>query len=145
MAAFEHKVAIRRPIEDVFAFLHEPANDAKWQSSVAELRQSNDGLVGAGTTLSEVRHFLGKRIETAYELTEYDPPSRSSVKTTSGPVSLSGSYVLEAANGSTRFTMSFETDAHGFFKLAEPIFARFVSREMESNLGHLKDLLESGF
>jgi hypothetical protein len=35
-------------------------------------------------------------------------------------------------------------EAHGFFKLAEPVFARFVRREVESNLGHLKDLLEAG-
>ena len=36
-----------------------------------------------------------------------------------------------------------ELDAHGFFKLAEPVFARITRRELEANLGHLKDLLEA--
>jgi hypothetical protein len=36
-----------------------------------------------------------------------------------------------------------ELDAHGAFKLAEPVFARITSRELEANLGHLKDLLEA--
>ena len=40
--------------------------------------------------------------------------------------------------------MTGELDAHGFFKLAEPVFARIAGRELESNLGHLKDILEAG-
>jgi hypothetical protein len=39
--------------------------------------------------------------------------------------------------------VSGELDAHGLFKLAEPVFARMTSRELEANLGHLKDLLEA--
>jgi hypothetical protein len=62
----------------------------------------------------------------------------------SGPVPLSGTYAFEAVNGGTRFTVTGELDAHGFFKLAEPVFARITGRELESNLGHLKDLLEAG-
>ena len=40
-------------------------------------------------------------------------------------------------------TVSGELDAHGVFKLAEPVFARITGRELEANLGHLKDLLEA--
>jgi hypothetical protein len=36
-----------------------------------------------------------------------------------------------------------ELAAHGLFKLAEPVFARITSRELEANLGHLEDLLEA--
>jgi hypothetical protein len=39
--------------------------------------------------------------------------------------------------------VSGELDAHGLFKLAEPVFARITARELEANLGHLKDLLEA--
>jgi hypothetical protein len=103
-----------------------------------------DGPMGVGTRWQEVRKFLGKRIETVIELTEYEPNARSAVTMVSGPIPLSGTYAFERVDGGTRFTVTGELDAHGFFKLAEPVFARITGRELESNLGHLKDLLEAG-
>ncbi len=143
MATHEHSVVIERPLEEVWAFLHDPDNDSRWQPSLSESRQLSDGPMEVGTQLVEVRHFLGRRLETVYEVTEYDPPRRSAVRSTSGPIPVSGSYVLDPADGGTRFTARIETDASGFFKLAEPIFGRFVRREMESNFGHLKDVVEA--
>lgn len=34
-------------------------------------------------------------------------------------------------------------DGSGFFKLAEPIFARMAQRQWETNFNNLKDLLEA--
>jgi hypothetical protein len=143
MTTIERSIEIARPVEAVFAFTHDPANDAMWQPTIAESRVLTEGPMRVGTRIAEVRRFLGRRIEATYEVTELEPNRRSSIKTTSGPIPLTGSYVLEPVDGRTRFTMRLETDAHGFFKLAEPVFARMARREMESNLGHLKDLLES--
>jgi hypothetical protein len=39
--------------------------------------------------------------------------------------------------------MSMETDAHGFFKLAEPVFARMARRDVAASCEHLKDILEA--
>jgi hypothetical protein len=66
------------------------------------------------------------------------------VRLVSGPVPFSGSYLFEPADRGTKFTVTGELDAHGFFKLAEPVFARITGRELESTLGHLKDLLVAG-
>jgi hypothetical protein len=142
VAAFEHTVAIERPIEDVFAFLHETANNPMWRPTLAATRREPDGPLGVGTTVTDVVHFLGRRLEVSYRVTEYEPPSTSAIESVSGPIRLIGRYLLEQANGATRLTIRAETDAHGFFRLAEPVFARFARRELESSAGHLKDLLE---
>jgi hypothetical protein len=39
--------------------------------------------------------------------------------------------------------MTMETDAHGFFKLAEPVFARMARRDLATSAEHLKDILEA--
>jgi hypothetical protein len=39
--------------------------------------------------------------------------------------------------------MTMETDAHGFFKLAEPVFGRMARRDVTTSCEHLKDLLEA--
>ena len=141
MSVFKHSVMIQRPIEEVFAFLHDPANDPVWQTGLVETKLS--GPMGVGATLTEVRHFLGKRVELTFEITEYEPPARSSRAIIAGPVPIAAGYTLEPAGGGTNVTMVGETDAYGFFRLTEPVFARMASRELEANAGHLKDLLET--
>ncbi len=100
--------------------------------------------MAVGTRVRETRRFLGLRFESEYEVTEWEPPTRSSVRATDGPIPGAGSYITEAVGRGTRFTMAFETDAHGFFRLAEPVFARMAAREISGMLGQLKDLLEAG-
>ena len=143
MTRVERNIVIDRPIGEVWEYVNDPSNDVTWQSTLLESEQLTDGPVGVGTRVREVRQFLGVRIETAWEVKEYEPTSRSSIESVSGPVPFKGSYVLESVNGGTKLTVVGELDAHGLFKLAEPVFARMTARELESNLGHLKDLLES--
>jgi carbon monoxide dehydrogenase subunit G len=143
MTKVERNIVIDRPIEEVWDYVNDPAKDVMWQSTLRESQQLTDGPVGVGTRVREVRQFLGIRVETTWEFTEYEPTSTSAIKSVAGPVPLNGRYALEPANGGTRLTVIGELDAHGLFKLAEPVFARMVGRELESNLGHLKDLLET--
>jgi hypothetical protein len=39
--------------------------------------------------------------------------------------------------------MTMETDAHGFFELAEPVLARMARRDIATSCEHLKDILEA--
>jgi hypothetical protein len=56
---------------------------------------------------------------------------------------MTGGYALDRVDRATRLTATGELDAHGFFKVAEPVFARVAGRELEASLGNLKDLLEA--
>ena len=143
MTKIERSVVIGRPVDEVWEFVHDIANDRLWQTTLVESEQLTDGPMGVGTRVREVRHFLGLKVELAWEVTEFEPNRRSAIKGVSGPVPLSGGYLLEPLEDGTRFTVRGELDAHGLFKLAEPVFARITSRELEANLGHLKDLLEA--
>ena len=143
MSKIERSVVIDRPIEKVFEFVHDPTKDPLWQATIVETQLLTDGPMRAGSQIREVRRFLGVRVEFSYEVTEYEPPKRSSIKAISGPFPFSGGYSLEPLDGATRFTIGGDIEAHGFFKLAEPVFTRIAARELETNLGHLKDLLEA--
>ena len=83
------------------------------------------------------------RFETAFEVTAFDPYGSWSVRTVSGPIPAAGRYLFESLGPSTRLTGIVELDAAGLFSLAEPVFARMADRELQANLGHLKDLVES--
>lgn len=143
MTKIERSIVIDRPVDEVWEFVHDTADNILWQTTLAESEKLTEGPMDVGTRVREVRHFLGLRIESTWEMTEYEPNRTSAIRGVFGPIPLSGRYRVEAFEGGTRFTVTGELDAHGFFKLAEPVFARIAGRELEANLGHLKDLLEA--
>ena len=64
MATFEHTTEIERPVDEVFAFLAEPANLPRWQPSLLDVRPHHRGPLRAGVEVTEVRRFLGRVMET---------------------------------------------------------------------------------
>jgi hypothetical protein len=144
MTTFENSITVNRPLAEVWAFVNDPAHDPIWQGPTLEVRGDFGTPVEVGDEFVMVSHFLGLRIETRFVVTEYEPMTRSSVRAVSGPVPATGTYLFESVEGGTRFTMRGETDAHGLFKLAEPVFARVARREWASSGETLKELLEAG-
>ncbi len=141
MIRIQANVTINRPLEEVFRFMTDHQNALQWQSGLLEARVTND-VVGVGKTWVDVVQFLGRRIEVASELTEYEPLRAVGFKSTSGPIPLEGRYAFESDGAGTKVTFNLQGEAGGFFKLAEPIVARSTQRQWETNLANLKDLLE---
>lgn len=143
MVKVEGTVVINRPIEEVFAFLANPDNASQWQGSVLESKQTSEGPVGVGTTGQAASQFLGRRIESTWEVTEYELNRKATLKTTSGPVPYEQSATLESVDEGTKVTLVAEYEVGGFFKLAEPIVARMAQRQAEGDFANLKDLVEA--
>ena len=141
MIRIQASVTINRPLEEVFRFMTNHQNALQWQSGLLEARVTND-VVGVGKTWVDVVQFLGRRIEIASELTEFEPLRTVGFKSTSGPIPLEGRYAFEPDGAGTKVTFTLQGEAGGFFKLAEPIVARSTQRQWETNLANLKDLLE---
>jgi uncharacterized protein YndB with AHSA1/START domain len=139
----EHTLTIDRPVEEVFAFLVDTRNDPVWMAHVVEVGRNADLPIEPGLEIDETIKFLGKRLPVTMRVTEHDPPRRSAIELVGSPVPGRGSYELEPAGDGTRLTATLETDAHGFFKLAEPVFARMARRDFVGNFATLKDLLEA--
>ena len=143
MVKLEGSVVINRPIEEVFAFLTNPENSSQWQGSVLESKQTSEGPRGVGTTGQVVSQFLGRRIESTWEVTEYELNRKTTSKSTSGPVPYELSATLETVDEGTRVTLVGEYEIGGFFKLAEPLVARMGQRQADADFANLKDLVEA--
>ena len=144
MTRIEHTLTIERSVEEVFDYLMDANNDPVWMAHVVEVGRGADRPVERGLEVDEVFSFLGRRLPVTLVVTEHDPGRRSAVEVTRGPVPGRGSYDFAPEGGGTRFTMTLETDAHGLFKLAEPVFARMARRDFVGNFQNLKDILEAG-
>lgn len=143
MIKIENNILINQPIEDVFAFMTNVENLPKWAALVLEAKQSSAGPLSVGTTQTQVAEFLGRRIETSLEVTEYEPNKKLSTKTTSGPLPMEIQYIFEPVAEGTRVVIKGNINAGGLFKLAEPIVGRMLKRQTEADFANLKDLLEA--
>ena len=143
MANIRIAVVINRPVEDVFAFLTDPEKAVEWSSALVESTKTSEGPVGVGTTGRQVIKFLGRRIESDWELTEFEPNTKISLKSTSGPIASTGTSTFESVEGGTRVTVEGDAELGGFFRLAEPLVARMAQRQFNADYANLKDLLEA--
>jgi uncharacterized membrane protein len=143
MAGFELNIVINRRIEDVFAVLTNLENDVKWRREWIEARNTSGGFLGVGAMFCLVSEFLGRRIETEYEVTEYEPNRITAWKTVSGPLPLTFRRIFERVQGGTRVTIRYEVEPRGFFRLVEPLVVSMGKRQLEGDFPKLKELMEA--
>ena len=118
MINIEQSIVITRPSEEVFAFVTDVEKLAQWMSELVEAKQSSDGPMGVGTTISAVAKPLGRRAESTLEVVEYDPNRRFMLKSTSGPVANEDTFTFEPVEGGTVVTRTTEGEVGGFFSVS---------------------------
>lgn len=146
MPRIEVDERIERPIEDVWAYVSNPHTHVQWQSSAREREVITDGPLGKGTRIRSVDQFLGRKMEYVTEVTEWEPNRCFSLRQIEGPVPSEMHVAVEQADGGTALTVEAIAEAGlgGFFgKMAEPLLVKIFRRQLTSELGTLKDLLEN--
>jgi carbon monoxide dehydrogenase subunit G len=143
MARAEASVVIKCPAAAVFAFLIDIGKGTQWQASVTEAGKTSEGPLGVGATSREVRRFMGRQMESTFEVTEFEPDRKITFKSTSGPIAIRARYILEPAAGGTRLSIVVDGELDGVFKLAEPMVVQSVKQQLDADFGTLKNLLEA--
>jgi uncharacterized protein YndB with AHSA1/START domain len=144
MTRLEFSLEIERPIDEVFAYVADPANLPEWQSSAIEARMETAAPMAAGTRFVEVRKFLGRQIKSTVEVTQYDPSRRFAIRTVAGPVTFRVDHVFEPLAGATRLAVSGEGESGRLFKTGEALMIRAAERQMKGDFQRLKRILEGG-
>ena len=143
MASFENTVIIRRPVEDVFAFLADFENVPKWNYAIVETRKVSPGPVGVGTTYRQTRS-VPRTSEERFEVTVFEPARRLEVQGRIGPFRAKIGYLLEVTGGGTRLTNAVDLGSSGLLTLVAPLATSRVKRAVAVNLDTLKQFLEEG-
>ena len=143
MIKVEYSVVINQPVEEVFSFMSNVENNPLWVSGVLETKLTSPGPMAVGSTGTDVRQFLGRRMESTWEVTEHEANKKSAFKVASGPMPFEGVWTFEPVEGGTKVTFVAQGEPGGFFKLAEPLVGRIAKRQIENDHDNLKDLLEA--
>ena len=146
MIKFDLNTNIYRPLQQVFAFVAAPENDFYWQYGTLRSARISQGEICVGALFRTVGHFMGRRMESMYEVTEFNPNNRYGFKSLSGPMVSCTLYTFESIKGSTRVNHSVQISL-GETLTSNPLSAektvKTVKKEYRENLALLKDLLEA--
>ena len=142
MIRIEHELVVERPLEDVFAYLSDPANVPEWQTGVVETTKEEEGGMRVGVRWREVRSFLGRRMEATLEAIAYEPGREFSLRAVSGPIPLQVRHLFDRADAGTRITVLAEGDPGRFARLGSRLIARAAERQLKDDLAELKRVLE---
>jgi uncharacterized membrane protein len=140
-----HTIEIDRSPEEVFAYLDQLDRHGEWQSGVISTRVETDGPTRVGTRAVDKRKVPGGPRDVSYEVTEHDPPRKSSFRGIDGPVRPVGTVTVEPLDDGSRSRVTLELDlqGHGIGKLIAPFARRHAAQQVPQDQAKLKERLES--
>ena len=134
---------IHRPIGQVFDFISVPENDFQWQYGTLASARISEGVSETGTSFRSIGHLMGRRVESTFEVTEYETNRKYGFKSLSGPVQSNTSYAFELEKGSTRVSMSTQVAMINFIQVNHGVLEINLKKQLKENLTMLKGLLEA--
>jgi uncharacterized membrane protein len=141
----EENIVIKRPPEEVFAFLDDRRNDSRWMEAV----EASEWIDGEGPTAlgrrGRIVMHTPRLTEYEDEVTEYEPGRRVGHRMVSDSMVMFTACYADPVPGGTKATLVFEPErlpGGSFGKLAAPFVARKVRRDYRADLARLKKILE---
>jgi len=140
----QHEVTIhlKKPVEQVFAFLMDTSKLATWQSNLIKSEQLTDGPLRTGSRFREIRRINNKETEIQGEITALETNKRLETKTATKPQAMV-SYSLNPEQGGTRLKYKFILITSGLMRLLEPMIASSIKKDTEADFETLKRVLEN--
>jgi hypothetical protein len=110
---------------------------------VIESRLESAGPLGLGSKITDVRTFIGRKLESKLEVTAFEPGKRMSLKVVSGPLRFEVTQIFEPEWAGTRLDFVAQGEPGGFFKLAEGMVKKQLEGQLVTNADRLKKVLEA--
>lgn len=134
----EQTFTVRRSPEDVFEFMVQPENLAKWQTIKTSVSPLTDGPPALGYRVREGNRVGPRRWDQTVEFTEFEPGRRLKVQVIDGPPSW-GRWTLQRDGAGTRLLFESEVSVP---RLLAPALKRLAGRQFRGYHRNLKRELE---
>jgi uncharacterized protein YndB with AHSA1/START domain len=143
MIAFETSTRIKRPSEEVFAYVSDLRNLPRWNSAVQTVRATSGGDTRVASTYVMERALPTGRAVNELEVVARDWPREFAIRTTAGPTPFLYRYEFAADNNETVVHLNAEVDLTGPAALLPQLARRAVKRGVDDNFATLKQILEA--
>ena len=113
MISFHTGVRINRPLEEVFAYVADPANFPDWNSAVQAMGPTSPRSNAEGSTYVMERQLPSGRATNELEIVPRREPEEFAIRTTAGPTPFAYRYRFAEENGETVIHLEAELELTG--------------------------------
>jgi uncharacterized protein YndB with AHSA1/START domain len=142
MITVESSIVIARSVADVYAFVSDQTNEPMWHTDILEIRSADGSAAGLGSNWLVTVRFMGRK-DYKMQVTGLDPNRRVELTTTAGWLQPTTIYLLEPANGSTRFTRRVDIPVDRALRIMKPLMQRMAVKRNAAFVKNLKQVLEA--
>jgi len=144
MAQASNSIEIRRPAEEVYAFVADGLNNPKWRPAVTSISLASGEAGEAGAVYKQtIAGPGGGKVQGDYRVVEAVPGRRLRFEVIAGPARPVGLFEIEPQGTSARLTFSLGFEPKGLMRLMNGMIQRTMQAEV-GNLTRLKAVLEAG-
>lgn len=137
-------VSIRRSPQGVFDYLTDGRNRPQWDTTVISEELTSAGPVGVGSTIHTRMRAVGRDVDFAWRVTQFDSPTRMGVVSTEGLMPTSLLLEFAAVGAGCDVSATIEAEPEGMMRLVEPMISGSVRSTLATGLARAKVLLEGG-
>lgn len=133
-------VTIARPVDQVFAFLADPAKIPNWRPDVVETRSG--GPLHAGSEFEEVINFGGRKAQT-FRVEVFEANTTLEVAAIAGlGIRPTQRHAVSRRDGNTTLSIRVTVRTQGPFRLLEPLLPRMITTKWRDYCERFCELLE---
>ncbi|KRE41682.1 ATPase [Paenibacillus sp. Soil522] len=131
------------PRDIVSAYAANPDHAPEWYVNIKSAQWQTPKPLEIGSKIAFKAHFLGKELSYVYQITEYIPGERLTMKTADGPFPMETTYTWETTDrNATRMTLRNKGNPAGFSMLFAPFMSLMMKRANSKDLKRIKHILE---
>lgn len=139
MMRIQTEVVVTRKPEEVFAYLADIENEARWNPWAIQVEKISEGPIGAGSRFRGLYKRFGA---VEQELRDYVPPrSLTYLSNTMGEAKMR--FMLEPAGSGTSVQIIGEADPPGLMRLLDPLMGMMMRSHFRDLAAGIKKDLET--
>jgi uncharacterized membrane protein len=143
MVDVSSEILIRRPRETVSAFAANPENAPAWYVNIESAEWRSEPVLEKGSRVAFRARFLGRTLDYVYEITDFVPGERMTMRTAEGPFPMETTYEwFDGTAGETRMSLRNRGMPSGFASVLVPMMRWAMRRANRADLRRLKQILE---
>ena len=131
-------VVINRPVAEVSRYAADPDNAPQWYENIKSVEWQTPRPVQVGSRIDFVARFLGRPLAYTYEVVEFIPGRRLTMRTLGPPFPMETTYTWQDENGATRMALRNRGTPTGYAAWLAPLMSVMVGRANRKDLALLK-------
>lgn len=144
MATARISVTVKRPLEEVFAYVVAIENLHEWTPVILDSWPLSGNLPEVGSTYMVKAEFMGRTMEIPSEVTGYEPNRLYAYKSY-GSLAYEDTITFQETEAGTLVTEHIDMKSEGrFARLLDPLKLIISKRSHQKNQQLLKSILEGG-